>query len=130
MLDSSLSRLLSCVERAIVEVQSLITIYTDTVSSEPSQCLSAIPTSAWEDEMPVTESIIRETLRVEYIYYIYCYLFPTTDVACHFRSADHDHVTASIYYISARNIILTLSFCEIYGADYRHHRQRTVMFLR
>ena len=28
------------------------------------QRLSAIPLSAWEDEMPITECIIRETLRI------------------------------------------------------------------
>jgi cytochrome P450 len=52
-------------DRATAEVQSLIAAHTDTVSSEPiHRRLSAIPISAWEDEMPVTESIIRETLRI------------------------------------------------------------------
>ncbi|KIM87727.1 hypothetical protein PILCRDRAFT_62967 [Piloderma croceum F 1598] len=52
-------------DKAIVEIRNLITTYTDTASSQPiSRRLSTIPMSAWEDEMPVTESIIRETLRI------------------------------------------------------------------
>jgi len=52
-------------ERATAEVRDLIAAYTKTTSSEPiHQRLSAIPISAWEDEMPVIESIISETLRI------------------------------------------------------------------
>jgi len=50
--------------KAIAEIQSLLAAYTNTASSEPiHQRLSAIPMSAWEDEMPVIECVIRETLR-------------------------------------------------------------------
>jgi cytochrome P450 len=50
---------------ATAEVQSLIAAHANTASSEPiHRRLSAIPISAWEDEMPVAESIIRETLRI------------------------------------------------------------------
>jgi sterol 14-demethylase len=52
-------------EKAIVEVQNLMAAHTNTISSEPiHQRLSMIPISAWEDEMPVVEGIIRETLRL------------------------------------------------------------------
>ncbi|KIM74625.1 hypothetical protein PILCRDRAFT_828049 [Piloderma croceum F 1598] len=52
-------------DRAIAEIQSLIDAHANTTFSEPiHRRLSAIPISAWEDEMPVTESIIRETLRI------------------------------------------------------------------
>ena len=52
-------------DRAFAEVQNLIAAYTNTVSSEPiHQRLSTIPISTWEDEMPVMESIIRETIRI------------------------------------------------------------------
>jgi len=47
------------------EVNSLITKHTDTTSSDPlHKRLAAIPISAWEDEMPILESVIRETLRI------------------------------------------------------------------
>jgi hypothetical protein len=52
-------------DKATVEVRNLIAAYTNTTSFEPiHQRLSVIPISAWEDEMPVLESIIRETLRM------------------------------------------------------------------
>jgi hypothetical protein len=52
-------------DKATAEVQNLMAAYTNTTSSEPiHQRLSVIPISAWEDEMPVLESIIRETLRM------------------------------------------------------------------
>jgi sterol 14-demethylase len=48
--------------KATAEVQNLISACTDTSSSD--QRLSMIPMSAWEDEMPVIENIICETLRI------------------------------------------------------------------
>jgi sterol 14-demethylase len=52
-------------QKAIAEVQNLISAYTNTTSSEPlHRRLSSIPISAWEDEMPVIEGVIRETLRL------------------------------------------------------------------
>jgi sterol 14-demethylase len=51
--------------KAISEIQHLIATYTNTTSSEPiHQRLSAIPMSAWEDEMPVIEGVIRESIRI------------------------------------------------------------------
>ncbi|KIM88310.1 hypothetical protein PILCRDRAFT_253602 [Piloderma croceum F 1598] len=51
--------------KAMAEVKSLLAAHTTMTSSEPMhQRLSRIPFSAWEDEMPVVESIIRETLRL------------------------------------------------------------------
>jgi sterol 14-demethylase len=50
---------------ATTEIQHLIDTYTDAHSSEPiHQRLSTIPIAAWEDEMPVMDLIIRETLRL------------------------------------------------------------------
>jgi len=47
------------------EVNSLITKHTDTTSSDPlHKRLAAIPIDAWEDEMPILDSVIRETLRL------------------------------------------------------------------
>ena len=52
-------------EKAMTEVNNLIATHTTMTSSEPiHRRLSMIPVSAWEDEMPVVESIIRETLRL------------------------------------------------------------------
>ncbi|KZP14162.1 cytochrome P450 [Athelia psychrophila] len=51
--------------QAVAEIQKLIDAHTNTTSTEPlHQRLSAIPISAWEDEMPVMESIVRETMRI------------------------------------------------------------------
>ena len=51
--------------KAIAEIRQLIDTHTDTTSADPlHKRLSAIPISVWEDEMPVLESIIRETLRL------------------------------------------------------------------
>jgi sterol 14-demethylase len=51
--------------KANAEIQNLIATYTNTMSSEPiHRRLSTIPISAWEDEMPVIESIISEILRL------------------------------------------------------------------
>ncbi|KZP30145.1 cytochrome P450 [Athelia psychrophila] len=51
--------------QAIAEIQKFINTHTNTTSSEPlHQRLSAVPISAWEDEMPVLERIIRETMRI------------------------------------------------------------------
>ena len=52
-------------DKATAEVHRLIAAYTNAASSEPiHKRLSTIPISAWEDEMPVMESVIRETLRL------------------------------------------------------------------
>ncbi|KAG6909648.1 hypothetical protein DXG01_016228 [Tephrocybe rancida] len=51
--------------KVAAEVQALLDNHTDTISSQPlHQRLATIPMSAWEDEMPVLESVIRETLRI------------------------------------------------------------------
>ncbi|KZP26907.1 cytochrome P450 [Athelia psychrophila] len=51
--------------QAIAEIQKLINTHTNTTSTEPlHQRLAAIPISAWEDEMPVLECIVRETMRI------------------------------------------------------------------
>ncbi|KAH9477139.1 Cytochrome P450 monooxygenase [Psilocybe cubensis] len=47
------------------EINSLIEKHTNTVSTEPlHKRLAAIPISAWDDELPVLELVIRETLRL------------------------------------------------------------------
>jgi cytochrome P450 len=47
------------------EVTSLIQKHTNTTSSDPlHERLAAIPISIWEDEMPVLEAVLRETLRM------------------------------------------------------------------
>ena len=51
--------------KAIDEYRALVDKYTNTTSSDPLHArLSAIPVSAWEDELPSVEYIIRETLRI------------------------------------------------------------------
>ncbi|KAJ3517128.1 hypothetical protein NLJ89_g699 [Agrocybe chaxingu] len=51
--------------KAKAEVKALIEKHTNTLSTESlSRRLATIPISAWEDEMPVMEAVIRETLRV------------------------------------------------------------------
>ncbi|RDB26871.1 Lanosterol 14-alpha demethylase [Hypsizygus marmoreus] len=52
-------------EKVSTEVQALVSNHTDTLSSETlHKRLSTIPMNAWEDEMPVLDSVIRETLRL------------------------------------------------------------------
>ncbi|PPQ80150.1 hypothetical protein CVT26_011784 [Gymnopilus dilepis] len=47
------------------EIDALISKHTDTVSRDPlHKRLAAIPISAWEDEMPVLDVVIRETIRL------------------------------------------------------------------
>src|ERR1700761_4416272 len=47
------------------EVQTLIAKHTDPTSSAPLyERFASIPISAWEEEMPVVEAVIRETLRL------------------------------------------------------------------
>ncbi|CAA7265289.1 unnamed protein product [Cyclocybe aegerita] len=47
------------------EVNALIEKHTNTLSTESlAKRLATIPISAWEDEMPVMEAVIRETLRI------------------------------------------------------------------
>jgi sterol 14-demethylase len=47
------------------EIDELIAKHTDTTSTEPlHKRLSAIPVAAWEDEMPIVDVVIRETIRL------------------------------------------------------------------
>jgi sterol 14-demethylase len=47
------------------EVMSLVHKHTNSTSSEPlHKRLSAVPISVWEDETPVLEAVLRETLRM------------------------------------------------------------------
>jgi cytochrome P450 len=47
------------------EVKELIAKYTDaSVGDKLHQRLGSVPVSAWEDEMPVLDAVIRETLRM------------------------------------------------------------------
>ncbi|KAG6830986.1 hypothetical protein H0H92_013458 [Tricholoma furcatifolium] len=52
--------------KVLDEVQTLITIYTaDSLPTMPvHQRLAAVPVSAWEDKMPVTDAVLRETIRL------------------------------------------------------------------
>lgn len=51
--------------KAVAEIRQLIDTHTDTASNDPLyQRLSTVPMSVWEDEMPVLESIIRESMRL------------------------------------------------------------------
>ena len=49
-------------QKVVAEVRNLISTYTD--ARPIHQRLSSIPVSAWEDETPVFEIVIRETLRL------------------------------------------------------------------
>ena len=52
-------------ERAIDEYKALVEKYTDTLSTEPLyKRLAAVPLSAWENELPSLDLIIRENLRM------------------------------------------------------------------
>lgn len=52
-------------EKVKAEANALIAAHTDTLSTEPlHKRLSSVPMHAWEDELPVMDSIIRETLRL------------------------------------------------------------------
>ena len=54
-------------QKAIAEIHHLISTHTNTSSADPlHKRLSTIPISVWEDEMPVLESIIRETMRLAF----------------------------------------------------------------
>ncbi|KAF8155590.1 cytochrome P450 [Crassisporium funariophilum] len=47
------------------EINNLLDKYTNTSSGEPlHKRLSTIPMSAWEDDVPILDSVIRETIRV------------------------------------------------------------------
>lgn len=51
--------------KVVAEVRNLIYTYSNANSSQPiHQRLSEIPMSAWEDEVPIIECVIRETLRL------------------------------------------------------------------
>lgn len=52
-------------EKAIDEIRNFMDKYSNTTSSEPiHQRLSSIPISAWEEDMPVLEDVIRESMRL------------------------------------------------------------------
>lgn len=52
-------------QKAVAEIRQLINTHTNTTSSDPiHQRLSTVPISAWEDEMPILESVVRETMRL------------------------------------------------------------------
>ncbi|KAG6899118.1 hypothetical protein C0993_000644 [Termitomyces sp. T159_Od127] len=52
-------------EKVHAEVQALLTHHTDALFGQPlHQRFASISMTAWEDEMPVMDSVIRETLRV------------------------------------------------------------------
>ncbi|KAF9557039.1 cytochrome P450 [Agrocybe pediades] len=52
-------------QHVIDELKKLVANYTDTLSPEPlHKRLAAIPLQAWEDELPVIDLVIRETLRL------------------------------------------------------------------
>lgn len=52
-------------EKVMAEVNTLVQTHTDTLSDEPlHKRLAAIPISVWEDEMPVLDTVIRETIRL------------------------------------------------------------------
>jgi len=47
------------------EIMSLVNKHTNSTSAEPlHKRLAAVPISVWEDETPVMESVLRETLRM------------------------------------------------------------------
>ncbi|KAF8069204.1 cytochrome P450 [Lyophyllum atratum] len=51
--------------KVIAEVRALVDTHTNSSSSEPlHKRLAAIPISVWEDEMPVMDLVIRETIRL------------------------------------------------------------------
>jgi len=50
--------------KAKTEVQSLIAKYTNSSQGSLASHLSDLPPNAWEEEMPVMEAIIRETIRI------------------------------------------------------------------
>lgn len=51
--------------KLLAELQALMAAHTDPTAGEPlHKRLSAIPVAAWEDEMPVMDLVIRETIRL------------------------------------------------------------------
>ena len=54
-------------QKAIAEIHQLIDTHTNTTSADPlHHRLTTIPVSVWDDEMPVLESIIRESIRLAF----------------------------------------------------------------
>ncbi|KAF5378786.1 hypothetical protein D9615_006939 [Tricholomella constricta] len=52
-------------EKVTAEVNALVETHTNSTSDEPlHKRLAAIPISVWEDEMPVMDTVIRETIRL------------------------------------------------------------------
>lgn len=52
-------------QRAISEVQSMVSAHSGTIGTEPfHKQLASVPLSAWEDELPALNLIIRETIRL------------------------------------------------------------------
>lgn len=51
--------------RAISEIQSMVSAHSGTLDTEPfHKQLASVPLSAWEDELPALDLIIRETIRL------------------------------------------------------------------
>lgn len=50
--------------KAVAEVRSFITKYAQKGTDSVSEQLSQVPPQAWEDEMPVLEVCLRETIRI------------------------------------------------------------------
>ncbi|KAJ6495285.1 cytochrome P450 [Mycena sanguinolenta] len=53
-----------CRQKAKIEVESLLSIYSDATTSGLSSRLGQIPLEIWETQTPVLDAIIRETLRL------------------------------------------------------------------
>lgn len=52
-------------EKVKIEAQALIAANTNTLSDQPlHKRLATIPVQSWEEEMPIMDSVIRETLRL------------------------------------------------------------------
>lgn len=52
-------------DKVATEIQALLANHTNTISNEPlHERLASIPLDVWETEMPMTDSVIRETQRI------------------------------------------------------------------
>ncbi|KAJ7097720.1 cytochrome P450, partial [Mycena epipterygia] len=52
-------------DKVATDIQALLSNHTNTISNEPlHECLASIPLDVWETEMPVMDSVIRETQRI------------------------------------------------------------------
>ncbi|KAG6827882.1 hypothetical protein H0H92_010091 [Tricholoma furcatifolium] len=51
--------------KVLAELQGLLETHSDTLASDPlRECLACLPISAWENEMPVMDIVLRETMRI------------------------------------------------------------------